>query len=108
MKVFAPYEKDRASLIRIWSESWRRAGWVPQLLSQKEILGAGSAYKAAERRGGGAVTELGVINFSLRVCKYTRFKSAEFPKEGWKESRLALFPVGTTEEDIRGCGRALM
>ena len=107
MKVFAVYSERKTPLVRVWMESWGKQGWVPQLLSAKEIAEHGSPRRAAEKRGGGVLADVLVINFSHPPRRRAGLRAARFGKPGWLQAPLVRFSFGTTEEEVRGCGRAL-
>jgi hypothetical protein len=106
-KVFAAYSREKVGLVRVWMESWERRGWRPQLLSVKEIQGAGSVRKAAEDRGGGVLADLLIINFGFWSRDRAPLRSTRINRAGWESAALVRFSPGASETEIRECGRCL-
>lgn len=107
MKVFAEYSSGKAGLIRVWAQSWEAAGWEPQLLSEREVLDAGSARLAAKARGGGLLVDICTINFGLRFRSPASRRAVVFGKRGWADANLVKFPADFTEQQVWDCGRKL-
>ena len=107
MKVFAVFAEPLAEIVKLWARSWAARGWTPQLLSHKEIEIHGSPRAAARARGGGFLSTLLVLNFSYPARRRPRVRTVKWGSPGWQTAPLVRFPPGVTEQDIRGCARAL-
>lgn len=46
-----------------------------------------------------------LINFGLRPSKKAVFRPKQWGFDGWRESKLVIFPPEATEEHIFNCGR---
>ncbi len=103
MKIFAVFSERKAGLVRIWARSWSDRGWAPRLISPKEVNVHGSVKAAVHARGGGLLGDIQVINVSYPVRRRPVRRVVWFGRTGWRSARLLRFPVGTLEEDIRGC-----
>jgi hypothetical protein len=107
VNVFAVYSPGQVGLVRAWAGSWERRKWRARLLSAKEIELHGSARKAADARGGGALVTLTTINFSHRASKKHPFRTVAHGKPGWVTAGVVRFPARFTEDDLLACGREL-
>lgn len=107
MRVFAVYSGSKAALVRVWAKSWEARGWVPQLLSEREVRQHGNPRRASVARGGGHLTDLCWINFSLTPRRRAQRTVKKFSRPGWESADLVRFPATATEQQVRECGRAL-
>lgn len=107
MKAFAAFSERKAGLVGIWARSWSARGWVPKLISEREIEVHGSARAAMRARGGGLLTDLRVINYSYPARKRPARRVVRMGDPGWLTARLVRFEWWATEARVRECGRDL-
>ena len=108
--VFVVYNEAHIDRLRVWARSWRANGWMPRLLTHRDLGSSPTPRKiekAIKAKGGGLFFDDTVINFS-----YVRGKSRPSPvrtygKRGWEKADLVRFPEDSTEDFILACGRKL-